>query len=220
MYTIKIVRGNIVNVTTEAIVNPANNNLMPGGGANKMIFYASGDRLIEECAKLKYCETGKAVYTSGFNIPAKYIIHAVGPYWHGGYDDEAKELLKQAFDFLYGAVKKEQPITEDFIKAIHAFVLRGDEEAGQYRKIQNYIGSADKTEKFVERLISSLDQIEKHIGTPFQMEYETDFKELSVILEGYEEVIKKALPILEENAEIEKFEFAESKLGAVIILLK
>lgn len=92
MYTIKIVRGNIVNVTTEAIVNPANNNLMPGGGANKMIFYASGDRLIEECAKLKYCETGKAVYTSGFNIPAKYIIHAVGPYWHGGYDDEAKKL--------------------------------------------------------------------------------------------------------------------------------
>ena len=56
MYTIKIVRGNIVNVTTEAIVNPANNNLMPGGGANKMIFYAAGDKLIEECSKFKYCE--------------------------------------------------------------------------------------------------------------------------------------------------------------------
>lgn len=92
MYTIKIVRGNIVNVTTEAIVNPANNNLMPGSGANKMIFYAAGDKLIEECSKKGYCETGKAVYTSGFNIPAKYIIHAVGPYWHGGYNNEAQKL--------------------------------------------------------------------------------------------------------------------------------
>ncbi len=56
---------------------------------------------------------------------------------------ESEDIVgyKQAFDFLYGAVKKEQPITEEFIKAIHAFVLRGDEEAGQYRKIQNYIGS-------------------------------------------------------------------------------
>ena len=92
MYTIKIVRGNIVNVTTEAIVNPANNNLMPGAGANKMIFYAAGDKLVEACSKIGYCETGKAVYTSGFNIPAKYIIHAVGPYWHGGFDNEAHKL--------------------------------------------------------------------------------------------------------------------------------
>lgn len=56
---------------------------------------------------------------------------------------ESEDIVgyKQAFDFLYDAVKKEQPITEDFIKVIHAFVLRGDEGAGQYRKIQNYIGS-------------------------------------------------------------------------------
>ena len=92
MYSIKIIRGNVVNVTTEAIVNSANNNLMPGGGLNKMIFYAAGDKLIEACSQAKYCETGKAIYTPGFHIPAKYIIHAVGPYWHGGYDDEAKKL--------------------------------------------------------------------------------------------------------------------------------
>ena len=56
---------------------------------------------------------------------------------------ESEDIVgyKQAFDFLYDAVKRNQPITEAFIKAIHAFVLRGDEEAGQYRKIQNYIGS-------------------------------------------------------------------------------
>lgn len=92
MYSIKIVRGNIVNATTEAIVCSANNNLMPGQGSNKMVFYAAGDRLIEECGKHKYCETGSAIYTQGFNVAAKYIIHAVGPYWHGGYNNEAKDL--------------------------------------------------------------------------------------------------------------------------------
>ena len=56
---------------------------------------------------------------------------------------ESEDIIgyKQAFDFLYDAVKNEQPITEEFIKTIHAFVLRGDEEAGKYRTIQNYIGS-------------------------------------------------------------------------------
>lgn len=56
---------------------------------------------------------------------------------------ESEDIIgyKQAFDFLYDAVKKEQPITEEFIKTIHAFVLRGEEEAGEYRTIQNYIGS-------------------------------------------------------------------------------
>lgn len=87
-----------------------------------------------------------------------------------------------------------------------------DKRFPDFNKIQNYICSADKTEKFVERLNSSLDQIEKHIGTPFQMEYETDFGYLEVILEGYEEVLKKALPIFEESAEITKFEFPKAVL--------
>ena len=87
-----------------------------------------------------------------------------------------------------------------------------DKRFPDFNKIQNYICSADKTEKFVERLNSSLDQIEKHIGTPFQMEYETDFEYLEVILEGYEEVLKKALPIFEESAEITKFEFPKAVL--------
>lgn len=89
---------------------------------------------------------------------------------------------------------------------------RDDGRFPDFNKIQNYICSVDKTEKFIERLNSSLNQIEKHIGTPFQMEYKTDFTQLSVILEGYEEVMKEALSILGENTEIEKFEFTETKL--------
>ena len=92
MYNIKIVRGNIVNANVEAIVTPANNNLMPGHGISKMVFYSAGKKLIEACAKLKHCDTGNTVVTSAYNLPAKYIIHAVGPFWHGGYVGEAKNL--------------------------------------------------------------------------------------------------------------------------------
>ena len=121
--------------------------------------------------------------------------------------------IKDEYLSYFRMVLKRKAKTEDE-KDEYEKILKSKDDGRfpDFNKIQNYICSADKTEKFVERLNSSLDQIEKHIGTPFQMEYETDFKELSVILEGYEEVIKKALPILEENAEIEKFEFAESKL--------
>lgn len=92
MYNIKVARGNVVNAAVEAIVTPANNNLMPGQGISKMVFYSAGKKLIEACSKLKYCETGWTVVTSGYNLPAQYIIHAVGPFWHGGYVGEAEQL--------------------------------------------------------------------------------------------------------------------------------
>ena len=92
MYNIKVARGNVVNAAVEAIVTPANNNLMPGQGISKMVFYSAGKKLIEACSKLKYCDTGLTVVTSGYNLPAQYIIHAVGPFWHGGYVGEAEQL--------------------------------------------------------------------------------------------------------------------------------
>ena len=92
MYNIKVARGNVVNAAVEAIVTPANNNLMPGQGISKMVFYSAGKKLIEACSRLKYCETGCTVVTSGYNLPAQYIIHAVGPWWHGGYAGEAEKL--------------------------------------------------------------------------------------------------------------------------------
>ena len=92
MYKIQVIKGNAVNVTADAIVNSANNNLMPGSGLNKMLFYSAGNGLFDACMDIGYCETGKAVVTQGFNTPAKYIFHAVGPYWHGGYEGEARDL--------------------------------------------------------------------------------------------------------------------------------
>ena len=91
-FKIDVIRGNIVNIYADAIVNSANNSLECGYGSNKTIFNSSGNQLIEECRKIEFCETGKVVCTNAYNAPASKIIHAVAPYWHGGYDDEAKKL--------------------------------------------------------------------------------------------------------------------------------
>lgn len=82
----------------------------------------------------------------------------------------------------------------------------------KFNKIQNYICFADKTEKFIERLNSSLDQIEKHINTYFQMEYEIDFSNLADVVEGYEKNLKEALLAFEESVEFEQLNFPKTNL--------
>ncbi|OHT14448.1 O-acetyl-ADP-ribose deacetylase MACROD1 [Tritrichomonas foetus] len=72
-------QGVSTNLKVDAIVSPANSHLIPGGGLNGAIFAGAGPKLLKECKKIGYCETGKVVKTSGFELPAKYVIHAVGP---------------------------------------------------------------------------------------------------------------------------------------------
>ena len=105
MLDIQVVKGNVVNMSVDALVNSSNNNLMPTGGINKMVFYSAGNGLIDACADIGYCETGKAVITGGFNSPVEYIIHTVGPYWHGGYDNEAR-LLASCYVEIMKLVQK------------------------------------------------------------------------------------------------------------------
>lgn len=82
---LQIVRENIVHMRTDAIVNAANTALLPGGGVCGSIFDAAGyEAMRQACAAIGHCETGGAVLTPGFNLPAKYVIHAVGPVWQGG----------------------------------------------------------------------------------------------------------------------------------------
>lgn len=87
-----------------------------------------------------------------------------------------------------------------------------DHRFPDFNKIQNYVCSADKTEKFIERLNSSLDQIERYASTPFQTEYEIDFGNLAAIVEEYEEILKKALSVFEENADFEPLKLHQTKL--------
>jgi len=89
---IEIVDADITALTVEAIVNAANEALAPGGGVCGAIYRAAGPKLAAACLALGGCETGDCKMTPGFDLPAKFVIHAVGPVWGGGESGEGKKL--------------------------------------------------------------------------------------------------------------------------------
>ena len=104
--TLALMRGNIVEVQADAIVNAANSGLRGGGGVDGAIHRAGGPSIMEECRKIGGCPTGGAVVTSAGRLPAKYVFHAVGPVYSGSLDDE--RLLTSAYQNCLNLAEQHQ----------------------------------------------------------------------------------------------------------------
>ena len=150
MDRISVLRTDITTLDVDAIVNAANTTLLGGGGVDGAIHRAAGPALYDECATLGGCETGGAKLTKGYRLPARYVIHTVGPVWTGG-DGRERELLASCYRNCF-RIAREQGFRTLAFPAISCGVYRFPvDEAVKIaiRETQEELGSNSKLEKVI-----------------------------------------------------------------------
>lgn len=158
MNRIKIIRSDITNIKVDAIVNAANRSLLGGGGVDGAIHRVAGSELLEECKKLGGCETGEAKITKGYNLPAKFVIHTVGPVWRRGKSGEAEKLAACYRNSLGLAVNSGVKTIAFPSISTGAYGYPIEKAAPiAMREVKNFLQKNQKIEKVVFVLFSSKD---------------------------------------------------------------
>ena len=147
---IELYKGNITKLKVDAIVNAANTSLLGGGGVDGAVHMAAGPKLLKECRTLNGCFTGEAKITKGYNLPAKFVIHTVGPVWNGGNHNEDALLANCYRSSLKLAV--ENGIKTIALPAISTGVYRFPLERAvkiAVNEVSNFLGKDKSIEKVV-----------------------------------------------------------------------
>ena len=199
-----IVRNDITKMEVDAIVNAANNSLLGGGGVDGAIHRAAGPELLAECRTLGGCETGQAKITKGYDLPAKYVIHTVGPVWNNGRSGEA-ELLTFCYENslriaaengcetvafplisagIYGYPQEEA--LEIAVSTIRRFLFSREEELTVYIVLLHRAEFLLKSERFADicRRIDYMDNMERMMNVSTSNVLAEKRKSFSSLLPG------------------------------------
>lgn len=153
--SIEIIVDDITKLQVDAIVNAANTSLLGGGGVDGAIHAAAGPELLQACQKIGGCPTGEARITSGFDLPAKWIIHTVGPVWQGGDSDET-QLLSSAYRNVF-SLAGEYEIQSIAFPAISTGVYAFPKDQAARIALENMVFFSKKFTRIVACCFSSSD---------------------------------------------------------------